>query len=198
MEDIAIIFYSKYSDVCTNLLDTVNSLPLNIISRLNIESICIDNESIRSRIVNSNDIEINVVPTLLVINNNNIDKYEGEVLFKWIENRVKLFVEPQQTQQEQVQQEQVQQEQVQQEQVQQGTSINDLVMENSDGNPHNMIPVRNGEGNYEMIKAEEVQTLQRNPEKKEEPKGNLMSAALAMQKEREKETENISKNQRPV
>ena len=188
MEDIAIIFYSKYSDVCTNLLDTVNSLPLNIISRLNIESICIDNESIRSRIVNSNDIEINVVPTLLVINNNNIDKYEGEVLFKWIENRVKLFVEPQQTQQEQVQQEQVQQ----------GTSINDLVMENSDGNPHNMIPVRNGEGNYEMIKAEEVQTLQRNPEKKEEPKGNLMSAALAMQKEREKETENISKNQRPV
>jgi len=72
-----VLFWSKYSansKKLINLMDQHNA---------KIESVCIDNESVRQRIAKDKKIGISVVPTILALYQNGvIEKYEGEKAFE--------------------------------------------------------------------------------------------------------------------
>jgi hypothetical protein len=72
-----VLFWSKYSansKKLINLMDQHNA---------KIESVCIDNESVRQRITKDKKIGISVVPTILALYQNGvIEKYEGEKAFE--------------------------------------------------------------------------------------------------------------------
>ena len=76
------LLFSKYSDPSKRLLGLIQEN--NLTERLNINLVCIDNEIVRKKI-ESSDIEISVVPCLLVVQNKTqVEKYEGKELNDWI------------------------------------------------------------------------------------------------------------------
>jgi hypothetical protein len=76
------LLFSKYSDPSKRLLGLIQEN--NLIERLNINLVCIDNEIVRKKI-ESSDIEISVVPCLLVVQDKiQVEKYEGKELNDWI------------------------------------------------------------------------------------------------------------------
>lgn len=76
------LLFSKYSENSNKILALIKDN--NLFETLNINIVCIDNENIRKRILNS-DIEINIVPCLLCIKDKiQIEKFEGQELNNWI------------------------------------------------------------------------------------------------------------------
>jgi len=76
------LLFSKYSDPSKRLLGLIQEN--NLTERLNINLVCIDNEIVRKKI-ESSDIEISVVPCLLVVQDKTqVEKYEGKELNDWI------------------------------------------------------------------------------------------------------------------
>ena len=76
------LLFSKYSDPSKKLLGLIQEN--NLTEKLNINLVCIDNEIVRNKI-QSSEIEINVVPCLLVVQDKNqVEKYEGKELNEWI------------------------------------------------------------------------------------------------------------------
>lgn len=84
MSDI-IIIHSKFSKSCKNLFTYLNNFP-----NLQYKLLNIDNNTIRSRVINDKRFQIKNVPCMLrVLQNQNIETYEGENLFKFITELVK-------------------------------------------------------------------------------------------------------------
>ena len=76
-----LLLYSKYSPSCKKLLDLLKDKPIN-----DLQMLCIDNESVRQRIT-SGKITINFVPCMLFFNVNGVvEKFEGDICFRWIED----------------------------------------------------------------------------------------------------------------
>ena len=76
------LLFSKYSDPSKRLLGLIQEN--NLTERLNINLVCVDNEIVRKKI-ESSDIEISVVPCLLVVQDKTqVEKYEGKELNDWI------------------------------------------------------------------------------------------------------------------
>ena len=72
-----VLFWSKYSANSKKLINLMNQYDANI------ESVCIDNETVRKRLVKDEKIGISVVPTILALYQNGvIEKYEGEKAFE--------------------------------------------------------------------------------------------------------------------
>lgn len=85
-----IILFSKYSNICKKLIELIknNEIEKNFI----FDYICIDNVNYRSKL---NKLDILHVPCILIIKEQNIDKYEGQDCFIWIndiiQQKMKLF-----------------------------------------------------------------------------------------------------------
>jgi len=76
-----VILFSKYSNACKKFNDTIINSNLGIDFKL----LCIDNKKIRDKIISPNNtFDIKNVPCLLIINNDIIDKYEGQDSFIWL------------------------------------------------------------------------------------------------------------------
>jgi len=76
------LLFSKYSDPSKRLLGLIHEN--NLSEKLNINLVCIDNEIVRKKI-ESSEIEISVVPCLLVVQDKTqVEKYEGKELNDWI------------------------------------------------------------------------------------------------------------------
>jgi hypothetical protein len=76
------LLFSKYSDPSKRLLGLIHEN--NLSEKLNINLVCIDNEIVRKKI-ESSEIEISVVPCLLVVQDKTqVKKYEGKELNDWI------------------------------------------------------------------------------------------------------------------
>ena len=72
-----VLFWSKYSANSKKLINLMNQYNANI------ESVCVDNEAVRKRLVKDKKIGISVVPTILALYQNGvIEKYEGEKAFE--------------------------------------------------------------------------------------------------------------------
>ena len=80
-----VLLYSKYSDFSTNLISQINAYQSVFIENFNIKLLCIDNEAVRKRIMNSKKISITSVPTILVIyEDGGVEKYENNDAFIWV------------------------------------------------------------------------------------------------------------------
>ena len=121
-QDIILLF-SKYSPQCSKLLKKTQNFP-------EIRTIPVDNKNIRKRILKDTQLNITIVPSMLVINATGIiEKYEGMKAFEWIDEYSNFknqessnvsFIEPFQHPKQQPQQQQhIPQQQQQQQQQQQ-------------------------------------------------------------------------------
>jgi len=80
----SILIYSKFSKRSDELLDIINTSPVNF-SQLGLSTICADNKEIRKRILSNKDIVLKYVPCILVgYSDGRIDKYDGNNAKNWI------------------------------------------------------------------------------------------------------------------
>lgn len=118
-----ILLFSKYSEKCTKLIENVQAIsqstPVNLFSQKNMIPICVDNEKVRKLVLKSNIISVKMVPCILVgYNSGEVEKYEGERAFQWVNvelSKLMQQVVPQQPKIQQPQQPQQQEMQPQQE-----------------------------------------------------------------------------------
>ena len=74
-----VFLYSKYSPNCKKLLDIIQSYGMKI------DSLCIDNDSVRKRILTSKNVSIKIVPCILIgFQDGVIEKYDGDHATEWI------------------------------------------------------------------------------------------------------------------
>lgn len=84
---LTIYLHSKYSENSKKFMDILKQVPENILFNMKFNSICVDNEKIRKSILNSTQMNIKVVPCILVIyNDGGVQKYEGPDAFIWLED----------------------------------------------------------------------------------------------------------------
>ena len=87
--NLCILLYSKYSEICLELIKAIEDCPVNICEENSIILLCIDNKDIRKKIIECKNIEIKTLPTLLLIYNDDIIiKHEEQKVFDWIDNYV--------------------------------------------------------------------------------------------------------------
>jgi hypothetical protein len=81
-----ILFYSKYCNICKELLN-----------KINIDDyiyLCVDNVNIRNRILNDTKLKIYNVPCLIIVSNDGyIEKIESDDLLHWLEKETENKVQ---------------------------------------------------------------------------------------------------------
>ena len=91
----SILFYSNYSDVCKQLMLSLDKCPVNFQKIVGLNYVCIDNKKIRHQIISSKKFKLREVPTLLVIHENgSLEKLENTALFNWIDYIVNQNLPP--------------------------------------------------------------------------------------------------------
>ena len=79
---VVIILYSKYSNLCTELFQSIDQT-------LEYRRLCIDNASVRRLILKRNQYDIQKVPCILVFHANGVmNKYEGQAALEWARETV--------------------------------------------------------------------------------------------------------------
>jgi hypothetical protein len=108
-QQLSVLLYSKYSQHSKRLMDMIQNSPIDLTSdNVGLNFICIDNKDIRLRIVKSKQLDINVVPCILIVyKDGGVEKYDGANAFQWVEEIIiklsppppspKLISEPVQT-----------------------------------------------------------------------------------------------------
>ena len=215
MERLCVLLYSKYSPISNKMMNALTSCPVDLKMLVGLSPVCIDNESIRKQILKPNKIEIVTVPCILIVyNTGNVEKYEGGSAFEWIEETVSKYMPPPQPppQQPTPQQPPPQQpprikspklqprKQVQTRRQVQKVEIEDLdeeeerevVVENEyiEELPQKKISQRRAKKETTM---EELGIDSGNDKQSSGKAKDLMSAAMAMQKERDSSDTNTNK-----
>ena len=91
----SVFIYSKYSSNCKRLNDMIQESKINFSDRLGLQFLCVDNTNIRQRIMGCDNLDIDVVPCILIIfPNGGVEKYEGPHAFRWIETMITRFTPP--------------------------------------------------------------------------------------------------------
>lgn len=89
---VAILLYSNYSNYSKQLLTNLKTIPLDM---LKLQTICVDNEHVRKRIIKSKTINITTIPALLLVyNNGGVEKYDGYNMFNLIEGLIQKYLPP--------------------------------------------------------------------------------------------------------
>ena len=84
--NLCILLYSKYSSNSKKLIDYISNSGVDLPNLLNLQTICVDNEEIRKKIINATHIGIKSVPCLLLTyKDGGLEKYEGLKVFNWFE-----------------------------------------------------------------------------------------------------------------
>lgn len=87
---LCVLLHSKYSPSSTQLMNALESSPVNLTATVGLQLVCIDNEEIRAQIYKSNKVDISTVPCVMIIyGNGGVEKYEGVSAFQWIEETVR-------------------------------------------------------------------------------------------------------------
>jgi hypothetical protein len=88
-----IFLYSEYSKWSIKFLNIIEEN--NLIDSLNIHLICIDNKEIRNSILHSKKISIKYIPVLLEVKNNNeVDIYEKQNLYDFLQRAIQQVSKP--------------------------------------------------------------------------------------------------------
>ena len=109
-----VVIYSKYSQHCKKFMNTLNKLNIG----LNINYLSVDNPTSRNRILSNKKLNIKNVPCILAVfsETRNVDVYEGNDSFIWLNEQQQKILEEQKRQQQLQQQKQLHQQQLQQQQ----------------------------------------------------------------------------------
>lgn len=100
-----VLLYSKYSTSSSKIISIINQYQNIFIENFNIKLLCIDNENVRKRILESKKISITFVPSILVIyNDGGVEKYENNDAFNWVNEIIQRVVTLQQEQKNMYQQ----------------------------------------------------------------------------------------------
>lgn len=80
-----ILFYSKYSACCTKLLDILEQSDIDVKDVFDTNMICVDNKNVKNRIRSNKELGITKVPVILrIMDDGNVEKYEGAQAFQWV------------------------------------------------------------------------------------------------------------------
>lgn len=91
---LSVLLYSKYSSYSKQLMGFIQSNGVDLNRAIGLQTLCIDNEKIRNRILENKDIDVISVPCLLIIYpDGGIEKYDGNNVFDWI-NSVITKIKP--------------------------------------------------------------------------------------------------------
>lgn len=91
-KSVPILLYSKYSDSCKSLSSLITQ---ELISKINLQLLCIDNEKVRQRIRNSEKLNVSIVPTILVFYPSGfVEKYEGDIAHSYIKEIIRIMTPP--------------------------------------------------------------------------------------------------------
>jgi hypothetical protein len=78
------LIYSKYSPNSTKFLELIKNSGVDFTNLLKLELLCIDNQTVRNRILKNTKIDVKSVPcVLLVFPDGSIEKYDGDHVFNW-------------------------------------------------------------------------------------------------------------------
>ena len=92
---LSVLLYSKYSSLSKNLMDMMNRSGVDFNNKFSLQTLCIDNEEIRNRIIKNKKIEVTTVPCLLLIFlDGGIEKYDGVNIFEWVKGIIRQFAPP--------------------------------------------------------------------------------------------------------
>lgn len=81
----SVLIYSKYSKFSSEIVSQFNQYQNAFVENFNMKLLCIDNELVRKRILNSKKINISFVPSILVIyEDGGVEKYENNDAFIWV------------------------------------------------------------------------------------------------------------------
>jgi len=75
-----LIIYSNYSKKCKKFLSVLNKDPIIDVNKIN--KLCIDNPNIRSVV----EKQIKIVPAVMVKNDQDVDLYEGDEAYDWLDS----------------------------------------------------------------------------------------------------------------
>tara|TARA_B100000497_G_scaffold102246_1_gene116598 strand:- start:289 stop:903 length:615 start_codon:yes stop_codon:yes gene_type:complete len=201
-QQLCVLLYSDYSDVCKNLFKALESCPIDIYGISGMKNLCIDNEKLRKRILINKNISITSVPSLLIVyNNSQLEKLEGQKVFDWIDVIVNENLPPppppppkeendSEEEEEIVPVKKVQKKKIKKKVTTPIEELEDLEEENEEelSSLKPKVGIRNDAGNYDLNSDFGGEMEERTIPKQSNNNGNnLMAAALAMQKERDSE-----------
>jgi hypothetical protein len=89
----SVLLFSKYSSESGNIVERIKKSGVDFIGKMNLSTICIDNEAVRNRILGSNVYRIKSVPCVLVKTNSKTHKYEGSDAFAWVDDIISQLAE---------------------------------------------------------------------------------------------------------
>jgi hypothetical protein len=76
----------------TKLMTALSSCPIDLSATVGLNTVCIDNQDVRKRLLKNGKIEISVVPCLLIVyRSGGVEKYEGNAAFEWIDEAVSKY-----------------------------------------------------------------------------------------------------------
>ena len=76
----------------TKLMTALSGCPIDLGATVGLNTVCIDNQDVRKRLLKNGKIEISVVPCLLIVyRSGEVEKYEGNTAFQWIDEAVSKY-----------------------------------------------------------------------------------------------------------
>jgi hypothetical protein len=210
-----ILLYSKYSRQSKLLIDTVHGASVDLYRLLNLSMLCIDSETVRSRILKSNDISITVVPCILVLyNDGGVEKYDGTTAQQWINDILSKYTpNPQESllnQEYSSEEEEERPKKKKKKKKKKMTRISDIDSDEDDqwddeAPSRPPVGIRSGAGDYDISgDFGEIQPVNRNVRQGIKDTGNtggkpdLLTAAMEMQKMRENDDSKIKPVGMPI
>jgi hypothetical protein len=95
MDRLCVLLYSKYSPMSTKLMTALSECPIDLGATVGLNTVCIDNQDVRKRLLKNGKIEISVVPCILIVyRSGGVEKYEGDAAFQWIDEAVSKYSPP--------------------------------------------------------------------------------------------------------
>lgn len=89
------LLYSQYSPNSKRLLDLIQNCSVDLSTAVGLHTVCVDNEEVRARILKSSQIDIQVVPCILMVHpDGGVEKYDGGNAFKWVEEVIQRYAPP--------------------------------------------------------------------------------------------------------
>lgn len=93
----SVFIFSKYSPNCKKIFEIIGNSGIDMDKTIGdkLQLLCVDNEQIRKRIRENQQIDVVSVPCILsIFPNGGVEKYDGTHAFTWVENLIMRYMPP--------------------------------------------------------------------------------------------------------